>query len=84
MSSRRRPLGAVRDLNVPAALRASATPAADAAPLQANQLATAKGVSGTPIFLVGRTDHALRVFQPASLSAAPFEAEINGLLTGAR
>jgi protein-disulfide isomerase len=77
-------LAAVPGLNVPAALRASGTPAADAALLQANDLATAEGVSGTPTFLVGRTGQALRVLQPASLTAAPFEAEINRLLTGAR
>ena len=70
-------------LNVSAALRASGTPAADAALHQANQLATEEGVTGTPTFLVGRTGRALRVFQPASLTAGPFEAEINGLLTGA-
>jgi len=74
----------VPGLNVSAALRASGTPAADAALLQANQLATANGVSGTPTFLVGRTGQALRVFQPASLAAAPFQAEINVLLAGAR
>jgi protein-disulfide isomerase len=77
-------LAAVPGLNVSAALRASRTPAADAALLQANQLATANGVSGTPTFLVGRTGQALRVFQPASLAAAPFQAEINALLAGAR
>ena len=46
-------LAAVPGLNVPVALRASGTPAADAALLQANELATAEGVSGTPTFLVG-------------------------------
>jgi protein-disulfide isomerase len=77
-------LAAVAGLNVRAALRASRAPAADAALLRANQLAAEDGVSGTPTFLVGRTGQALRVFQPASLTAAPFEAEINGLLAGAR
>jgi protein-disulfide isomerase len=77
-------LAAVPGLNVAAALRASATPAADAALRQANQLAADDGVGGTPTFLVGRTGGPLRVFQPASLTAAPFEAEINGLLAGAR
>jgi protein-disulfide isomerase len=65
-------------------LRASGTPAADAALLQANQLAAEDGVSATPTFLVGQTGRALRVFQPASLTAAPFQAEINGLLAGVR
>jgi protein-disulfide isomerase len=77
-------MAAVPGLNVPAALRASETPAANAALLQANQLAAEEGVSGTPTFLVGRTGQALRVFQPASLTAAPFEAEINRLLAGVR
>jgi protein-disulfide isomerase len=77
-------LAAVPGLNVPAALRASGTPTADAALLRANQLAAEQGVSGTPTFLVGRTGRALRVFQPASLTAAPFEADINALLAGAR
>ncbi len=77
-------LAAVPGLNVPAALRASRTPAADAALRQANQLAAAEGVSGTPTFLVGRTGRPLRVFQPTSLTAAPFEAEINRLLAGAQ
>jgi protein-disulfide isomerase len=77
-------LAAAPGLNVPAALRASEAPAADAALLQANQLAAEDGVSATPTFLVGQTGRALRVFQPASLTAAPFQAEINGLLAGVR
>jgi protein-disulfide isomerase len=77
-------LAEVPGLNVPTALRASGTPAAAAALLRANQLAAEDGVSGTPTFLVGRTGRALRVFQPASLTAAPFEAKINRLLAGVR
>jgi protein-disulfide isomerase len=77
-------LVAVPSLNVPAALRASGTPAADAALHEANQLAAGENVSGTPTFLVGRTGRAPRVFQPSGLTAAPFEAEINRLLAGVR
>jgi protein-disulfide isomerase len=77
-------MAAVPDLNVSVALQASRTPAADAALLQANRLAARDGVSGTPTFLVGRTGRPLRIFQPASLTAAPFEAEINRLLAGVR
>ena len=77
-------LAAVPGLDVPAALRASRTQAADDALLQANRVATEEGVSETPTFLVGQTGGALRPFQPASLTAAPFEAEINRVLTGAR
>lgn len=77
-------LAAVPGLNVPAVVRASGTPAAGAALLRANHLAAEEGVSGTPTFLVGRVGGALRPFQPASLTAPPFEAEINGLLGGAR
>src|SRR5580704_12193 len=75
-------LAAVPALNVSAALRASGTPAADGALHQASQLAAEEGVTGTPTFLVGRTGRALRVFQPASLTAGPFESEINALLAG--
>jgi hypothetical protein len=60
------------------AVRASRTPAADAASCAGER------VSGTPTFLVGRTGRALRVFQPASLTAAPFEAEMNRLPAGLR
>lgn len=77
-------LAAVPGLNVPAALRASHTPAADAALRQANQLAAEDGVNETPSFLVGRTGRALSAFRPGSLTAAPFRAEINRLLTHAR
>lgn len=52
-------LAAVPGMNVPAALRASATPAANTA-LRANQLAAQDDVTGTPTFLVGRTAGALR------------------------
>jgi protein-disulfide isomerase len=77
-------LTAVPGLDVPAALRASGTPAAAAALSRANHLADEDGVSGTPTFLVGRAGGALHTFQPASLTSGPFEAEINGLLAGAR
>lgn len=77
-------LAAVPGLNVPSALRASGTPAAAAALVQANELAAEEGVSATPTFLVGRTGRALRAFQPASFTAEPFKAEINRLLAGVR
>ena len=76
-------LDAVPGLDVPAALRASATPGANSALAQANQLASRDGVASTPTFLVGRAGAPLHVFQPTSLTAAPFEAEISHLLGGA-
>jgi protein-disulfide isomerase len=80
----RRLLDAVPGLNVPTALRASATPVAAAALTQANDLARRDGVAGTPTFLVGRAGAPLQVFQPASLTTGPFEAEIGHLLGGAQ
>jgi protein-disulfide isomerase len=77
-------LAAVPGLNVPTAVRASGTPAADAALSRANQLAAKDAVTGTPTFLVGRAGGELHVFQPGSLTAGPFEAAINGLLGGVR
>jgi protein-disulfide isomerase len=76
----RRLLNAVAGLNVPVALHASETPAADAALAKANQAATQEGVSGTPTFLIGRTGGGLHPFQPASLTPAPFAAKLEALL----
>jgi protein-disulfide isomerase len=80
----RRLLGAVPGLNVPVALHASETPAADAALAQASQLATQDGVGGTPTFLIGRTGGGLHPFQPSSLTPAPFASELNALLHSGR
>jgi protein-disulfide isomerase len=73
-------LEAVPALNVRQALDSSRAPAASAALSSANQVATRSGISATPSFLIGRAGGPLRQFQPSSLSPAPFQAEINGLL----
>jgi protein-disulfide isomerase len=77
-------LGAVPGLNVEEALRASETPATNAPLIDANRVATQYGVSATPSFLIGRTGGPLRHFQPTSLTAAPFRAQIDSLLGGTR
>jgi len=74
----------VPGLNVPVALHASETSAADAALAEATRLATRDGVGGTPTFLIGRTGGVLRPFQPSSLTPAPFAAELDALLGGGR
>lgn len=76
----RRLLDAVPGLDVPAALTASQAPAADAYLTQANNIASRAGVDETPSFLIGRAGGTLHRFQPATLTAAPFEAEFNQLL----
>jgi hypothetical protein len=78
----RRLLEAVPGLNVPVALTAAATPAADTALLQANDFAY--GIDDTPSFLVGRGAGPLRDLQPASLTPAPFMATLDTLLKGSR
>ena len=80
----RRLLDGVPGLNVPVALHASETPAAGAALAHANQLAARDGVDATPTFLIGRAGGGLRVFQPSSLTAAPFAAQLNAVLAGGR
>jgi protein-disulfide isomerase len=80
----RRLLDAVPGLNVPVALHASETSAADATLDAANRLATQNGVGGTPTFLIGRRGGALHPFRPASLTPAPFAAELDALLDGGR
>jgi protein-disulfide isomerase len=77
-------LQAVPAINVRQALNASRSPAAGAALSSANQVAAQDGISATPSFLIGRAGSPLQQFQPSSLTAAPFEAEINGLLGGAK
>jgi protein-disulfide isomerase len=77
-------LAAVPGINVTAALSASRTPAADQALNLANLAASKDGVNATPTFLIGRTGGPLHVFQPTSLTAAPFRSEINRLLGTSR
>ena len=77
-------LEAVPALNVRQALDSSRSPAASSALSSANQVAAQYGVSATPSFLIGRAGGPLQQFQPSSLSRAPFEAEINGLLGRAK
>jgi predicted DsbA family dithiol-disulfide isomerase len=77
-----RVLQAIPGLNVAAALRASATPAADAALADATNAAAQDGINGTPSFLIGRRSGPLRPFQPQSLSAGPFETAVRSLMRG--
>jgi protein-disulfide isomerase len=77
-------LEAVPGLDVNAAIDASLTANATAALTGATRLATEDGIDGTPSFLIGRTGGPLHEFQPASLTAAPFVAAINGLLRSPR
>jgi protein-disulfide isomerase len=80
----RRLLRAIPGLNVAAALSASQTPAADSALTEASNLAARDGINGTPSFLIGHLNGPLRVFNPPTLTAAPFAAALTGLLTGSR
>lgn len=75
-------LQAIPGLDVGAALSASQLPAADAALTAATSLAAEAGITGTPSFLIGRSNGPLRLFDPATLTAAPFESAIDGLLKG--
>jgi protein-disulfide isomerase len=77
-------LAAVPGLNVARALDASRTPAAAGTLARANDVAVEHGVDATPSFLVGRTGGPFRRFQPSTLDAAPFRAEIDGVLGGTR
>ncbi len=80
----RRLFAAVPGLNVAGAERASRTPAGDAALNAANADAAAHGISSTPSFEIGPADGALRPFVPASLTPAPFVAELDALLESHR
>ena len=80
----RRLLEAVPALNVRHALRDSRSPAAAEALASAGQAAAQDGISATPSFLIGRAGGSLHQFQPTSLSARPFQAEINSLLGPAK
>ena len=77
-------LEAVPALNVGQALDASRSPVAGAALTNASRVAAADGISATPSFLIGRAGGPLQQFQPSSLTPAPFESELNGLLGGAK
>jgi protein-disulfide isomerase len=77
-------LQATPGLNVPGALSASETPAADEALVQASRVAAADGINGTPSFLIGRVGAQPRQFQPPALAAPPFAAAINRLLGGSK
>jgi protein-disulfide isomerase len=73
-------LQAIPGINVPAALTASQTSAAEAALAQASSLAAQDGINGTPSFLIGRVGGPLRRFEPPTLTAAPFAAALNSVL----
>jgi protein-disulfide isomerase len=77
-------LAAVPGLSVPAALGASRTQAAGGALAQANEVASEDGIDSTPSFLIGRLGGPLRLFQPSSLQATPFEQAIDSLLGRSR
>ena len=77
-------LSAVPGLNVAAALRASRAPSAQAALTEASAYATSVGVAATPSFLIGTRAGALRVFQPSTLTPAPFTAALGALLKEVR
>jgi protein-disulfide isomerase len=77
-------LDSVPGLDVRAALAASRTTAAATTLEAANQIAAQDGVNATPTFLIGKRSGPLRVFQPSSLTPAPFAAELNRLLAGTR
>ena len=76
-------LSAVPGLNVPAALSASGTPAAQGALTDASLLAEQDGVQGTPWFLIGAAGGPLSQLTPSSLTATPFAIEINRLYVSA-
>jgi protein-disulfide isomerase len=75
---------AVPSLDVPKAVGASQTRSAEAALARATAFASAVGVDSTPSFLIGRSGGRLRLFQPSTLTAAPFAAEFDALLKGSR
>jgi protein-disulfide isomerase len=75
-------LAAVPGLNVGLALDWSHTAAATAELTRATGVAAKYGVNATPSFLIGRTGGPLRPFQPSTLAAGPFQAEINSVLAG--
>jgi protein-disulfide isomerase len=80
----RRLLNAAPGVNVAKALSASQTPSANAALQQATNTANANDIDSTPSFLIGKAGGPLRLFQPTTLTSAPFAAAFNALLKGAR
>jgi protein-disulfide isomerase len=77
-------LAAVPGLNVAKALAASRTATAAEALTRANDTSAQYGVDATPSFLIGRSGGPLRQFQPSTLDAAPFQAEIDSVLGRSR
>ena len=77
-------LAAIPGLEVARAEQASRTPQAAAMLSAATATATADGVGGTPTFLVARAGAAPQLFQPSSLTPAPFATEVDSLLGGRR
>ena len=75
-------LRAIPGLDVGAALRTSRSSSADAALTTATSLAAEAGITGTPSFLIGRSNGPLRLFEPPTLTAAPFESALDGILKG--
>lgn len=73
-------LASIPGLDVAAAERASQTRAAAAALAAATASAVAQGIASTPSFLIGSAHGPLRLFEPSSLTPAPFEAEFNSVL----
>ena len=80
----RRLLNAAPGVNVAQALSASQTPSADAALQQATNSADADGIDSTPSFLIGKAGAPLHVFQPTTLTSAPFAAAFDALLKESR
>ena len=77
-------LASIPGLDVGAAERASHTRVAAAALAAAAASAVANGVDSTPSFLIGSPHGPRRLYEPPSLTAAPFAAEFNSLLARSR
>jgi protein-disulfide isomerase len=75
-------LAAAPGVNVANALRTSQTPSANVALQQATDIANAQGIDSTPSFLIGKVGGPLHVFQPSTLTPAPFAAAFDALLKG--
>jgi protein-disulfide isomerase len=80
----RRLLEAAPGVNVAKALSASQTPSANAALEQATTVANAHGIDSTPSFVIGKAGGPLRLFEPTTLTSAPFAAAFDALLKGSR
>jgi protein-disulfide isomerase len=77
-------LDAAPGVNVAKALSASQTPSAIAALERATTTANADGIDSTPSFLIGKAGGPLHLFQPTTLTSAPFAAAFDALLKGSR